>query len=203
MDKTMNAAAELVSRMTVEEQALVLSGDGWWRTHGVERLGLPAISVSDGPHGLRKLRGLFGDSVPATCFPTAPALAATWNVDLVQEVGAALGREAQAADVQIILGPGINIKRSPLGGRNFEYFSEDPLLAGRMAAAYIDGVQGEGVGTSLKHFAVNSQETRRMSTSSEVDDRTLHEVDQKVLVQYPRRSDLNVGADWIDAQVFL
>src|ERR1700674_356098 len=176
MDNQMNEAAELVSRMTVEEQALLLSGDGWWRTHGIERRGLPAISVSDGPHGLRKLRGLFGDSVPATCFPTAPALAATWNVELVREVGAALGREAQAADVQILLGPGINIKRSPLGGRNFEYFSEDPLLAGRMAVAYIKGVQGEGVGTSLKHFAVNSQETQRMVTSSDIDERTLHEV---------------------------
>ena len=125
METKMNEAADLVARMTVEEQALLLSGDGWWRTHGIERLGLPAITVSDGPHGLRKLQGLFGGSVPATCFPTAPAMAATWNVGLVREVGAALGREAQAADVQIILGPGINIKRSPLGGRNFEYFSED------------------------------------------------------------------------------
>lgn len=176
MDSKLNEAAELVSRMTVEEQALLLSGDGWWLTHGIERLGLPAISLSDGPHGLRKLQGLFGDSVPATCFPTAPALAATWNTGLVREVGTALGRESQAADVQILLGPGINIKRSPLGGRNFEYFSEDPLLSGRMAVAYIDGVQGEGVGTSLKHFAVNSQETQRMSTSSDIDERTLHEV---------------------------
>ena len=176
MDDRLNEAAALVSRMTVEEQALLLSGDGWWRTHGIERLGLPAITVSDGPHGLRKLQGLFGDSVPATCFPTAPALAATWNCALVREVGVALGRESQAADVQIILGPGINIKRSPLGGRNFEYFSEDPLLSGRMAVAYIDGVQSEGVGTSLKHFAVNSQETQRMATSSDIDERTLHEI---------------------------
>jgi beta-glucosidase len=176
MDNTLNEAAALVSRMTVEEQALVLSGDGWWRTHGIERLGLPAVTCSDGPHGLRKLQGLFGDSVPATCFPTAPALAATWNTGLIREVGAALGREAQAADVQLLLGPGINIKRSPLGGRNFEYFSEDPLLSGHMASAYIDGVQGEGVGTSLKHFAVNSQETQRMATSSDIDERTLREV---------------------------
>lgn len=173
-------AAEWVAKMTTEEQALLLSGDGWWATHGVERLGLPPISLSDGPHGLRKVRrndsaGAEG-SVPSTCFPTASALAATWNVDLAREVGAALGREAQAVDVQVLLGPGINIKRSPLGGRNFEYFSEDPILAGRLAAAYIDGVQGEGVGTSLKHFAVNSQEDERMATSSDLDLRTLHEI---------------------------
>ncbi len=175
-NEMLERAEALVAQMTVEEQALLLSGDGWWRTHGVERLGLSPITVSDGPHGLRKLQGGFGNSVPATCFPTAPALAASWNPALVTEVGAALGRECQAADVQIILGPGINIKRSPMGGRNFEYFSEDPLLSGRMAAAYIEGVQGEGVGTSLKHFAVNSQETMRMATNSEVDERTLHEI---------------------------
>ena len=173
-------AAEWVAKMSIEEQALLLSGDGWWATHGIERLGLPAISLSDGPHGLRKIvrKDTWGadGSVPATCFPTASALAATWNVDLLREVGAALGRESQASDVQVLLGPGINIKRSPLGGRNFEYFSEDPVLAGRLAAAYINGVQGEGVGTSLKHFAVNSQEDERMATSSDLDLRTLHEI---------------------------
>lgn len=170
-------AAELVSRMTVEEMALLLSGDGWWRTHGIERLGVPSISLSDGPHGLRKTDSAgMGQSVPATCFPTAPGLAATWNVELAREVGAALGREAQASDVQILLGPGVNMKRSPLAGRNFEYLSEDPLLSGRMAAAYIEGVQGEGVGSSLKHFAVNNQEFERMATSSDLDERTLHEV---------------------------
>ncbi len=176
MNEHWNDAAERVARMTVEEQALLLSGDGWWLTHPVERVGVPAIAVSDGPHGLRKLQGLFGDSVPATCFPTAPAMAATWNTALVTEIGEALGRESQGSDVQVILGPGINIKRSPLGGRNFEYFSEDPVLAGQMAAAYIAGVQGQGVGTSLKHFAVNSQEAMRMSTSSDIDERTLHEI---------------------------
>ena len=176
MHEMTGQAAALVAKMTVDEQALLLSGDGWWRTHGIERLGLPSIAVSDGPHGLRKLEGGMGDSVPATCFPTAPLLAATWNPTLAKAVGAALGRECQASDVQIVLGPGINIKRSPLGGRNFEYFSEDPVLTGHLAAAYIDGVQGEGVGTSLKHFAVNSQETERMSTSSEIDARTLHEI---------------------------
>jgi beta-glucosidase len=173
-------AAELVAQMTVEEQAKLLSGDGWWATHGVERLGLPPIALSDGPHGLRRIRRTdswgAGGSVPATCFPTASALSATWNTKLLHEVGMALGREAQALDVQVLLGPGINIKRSPLGGRNFEYFSEDPLLSGRLAAAYINGVQSEGVGTSLKHFAVNSQETERMATSSDLDARTLHEI---------------------------
>lgn len=170
-------ADALVAQMTVEEQALLLSGDGWWQTHGIPRLGLAPMVVSDGPHGLRKVigAGLEG-SVPATCFPTAPGLAATWNTALAREVGAALGREAQASGVHIVLGPGINMKRSPLGGRNFEYFSEDPVLAGQMAAAYIDGVQGQGVGTSLKHFAVNNQEFERMSTSSDVDERTLHEI---------------------------
>jgi beta-glucosidase len=170
-------ADALVAQMSVEEQALLLSGDGWWQTHGIERLGLAPMVVSDGPHGLRKVVGAGLDgSVPATCFPTAPGLAATWNTALACEVGAALGREAQASGVHIVLGPGINMKRSPLGGRNFEYFSEDPVLAGQMASAYITGVQGEGVGTSLKHFAVNNQEFERMATSSDVDERTLHEV---------------------------
>jgi beta-glucosidase len=170
-------ADALVAQMSVEEQALLLSGDGWWQTHGIPRLGLAPMVVSDGPHGLRKVVGAGLDgSVPATCFPTAPGLAATWNTALAREVGMALGREAQASGVHIVLGPGINMKRSPLGGRNFEYFSEDPVLAGRMAAAYIDGVQGEGVGTSLKHFAVNNQEFERMATSSDIDERTLHEI---------------------------
>ncbi|MGY0195736.1 glycoside hydrolase family 3 C-terminal domain-containing protein [Leptothrix sp. BB-4] len=170
-------ADALVAQMSIEEQALLLSGDGWWQTHGIERLGLAPMVVSDGPHGLRKVVGAGLDgSVPATCFPTAPGLAATWNTALACEVGQALGREAQASGVHIVLGPGINMKRSPLGGRNFEYFSEDPVLTGHMAAAYIEGVQGEGVGTSLKHFAVNNQEFERMATSSDVDERTLHEV---------------------------
>jgi beta-glucosidase len=170
-------ADALVAQMTPQEQALLLSGDGWWQTHGIARLGLAPMVVSDGPHGLRKVVGAgLAGSVPATCFPTAPGLASTWNTALAREVGAALGREAQASGVHIVLGPGINMKRSPLGGRNFEYFSEDPVLTGRMAAAYIGGVQGEGVGTSLKHFAVNNQEYERMATDSVVDERTLHEI---------------------------
>ena len=170
-------AKELVSRMTLEEKAILLSGNGWWATHPIDRLEVPSISLTDGPHGVRKGQGAgLSTSVPATCFPTASALSCSWDTNLLREVGIALGEESQAIDVQILLGPGINMKRSPLGGRNFEYFSEDPVLAGRLAAAYIDGVQSQGVGTSLKHYAVNNQEFERMATSSNVDERTLHEI---------------------------
>ena len=170
-------AKELVNRMTLEEKAVLLTGNGWWATHPIDRLGVPSISLTDGPHGVRKGQGAgLSTSVPATCFPTASALSCSWDADLSREVGVALGEESQAIDVQILLGPGINMKRSPLGGRNFEYFSEDPVLAGRLAAAYIEGVQSQGVGTSLKHYAVNNQEFERMATSSNVDERTLHEI---------------------------
>ena len=173
----LSKAKTLVTEMTLEEKALLLSGDGWWKTHAINRLHIPSIGISDGPHGLRKVPepGL-STSVPATCFPTAPALASSWNTALIGQVGVALAQECQANDVQILLGPGVNIKRSPLGGRNFEYFSEDPVLAGKMAAAYIDGVQSRGVGTSLKHYAANNQEFERMETSSNLDERTLHEI---------------------------
>jgi beta-glucosidase len=170
-------AKDLVNRMTLEEKALLLTGDGWWATHRIDRLGIPSISLTDGPHGVRKGQGAgLATSVPATCFPTASALSCSWDLDLVRRVGVALGEESQAIDVQILLGPGINMKRSPLGGRNFEYFSEDPVLAGRLAAAYIEGVQSQGVGTSLKHYAVNNQEFERMATSSNLDERTLNEI---------------------------
>ncbi len=170
-------AKSLVAEMTLEEKTRMLSGDGWWRTHATERLGIPSISVSDGPHGLRKVDGGgLQISVPATCFPTASAIASSWDTELIREVGIALAEECIANDVQILLGPGVNMKRSPLGGRNFEYFSEDPVLAGKMAAAYIQGVQSLGVGTSLKHYAANSQEFERMATSSNLDERTLREV---------------------------
>jgi beta-glucosidase len=170
-------AKELVNRMTLEERAILLTGNGWWATHPIDRLGVPSISITDGPHGVRKSQGAgLSTSVPATCFPTASALSCSWDADLVREVGVALGEESQAINVHILLGPGINMKRSPLGGRNFEYFSEDPVLAGRLAAAYIEGVQSQGVGTSLKHYAVNNQEFERMATSSNVDERTLHEI---------------------------
>src|SRR5208337_3265651 len=170
-------ARALVTEMTLEEKALLLSGDGWWHTHSIDRLEIPALSISDGPHGLRKVEGAgLPTSVPATCFPTASALASSWDTELIWQVGTALAEECQAHDVQVLLGPGVNMKRSPLAGRNFEYFSEDPLLAGKMAAAYILGVQSQGVGTSLKHYAANNQEFERMATSSNLDERTLREL---------------------------
>jgi beta-glucosidase len=171
---------ELLHRMTLEEKAALTVGRDFWTTWPVERLGIPSIWFSDGPTGLRKALGSdtvgIGDSRPATCFPTESALASSWDTQLLEEVGRALGREAQSQGVQVLLGPGANLKRSPLGGRNFEYFSEDPVLTGEMAAAYIRGVQSEGVGTSLKHFAANEQETGRMYADSVVDERTLREV---------------------------
>jgi beta-glucosidase len=170
-------ANALVAEMTLEEKVLLLSGNGWWHTHSIDRLQIPAVSVSDGPHGLRKVEGAgLPTSVPATCFPTASALASSWDTELIRRVGIALAEECQAHDVQILLGPGVNMKRSPLGGRNFEYLSEDPILAGKMAAAYIQGMQSQGVGTSLKHYAANNQEFERMVTSSNLDERTFREI---------------------------
>ncbi len=173
-------ADKLLEQMTLEEKASLTSGRDAWSTQPIGRLGLPYMWVADGPHGLRRAPSTdtwgYGDQAPATCFPTASALAASWDVDLLFRTGQALGEEAQALGVNVLLGPGVNIKRSPLGGRNFEYFSEDPLLAGELAAAYINGVQSQGVGTSLKHFAANNQETGRMFMNSRVDDRTLNEI---------------------------
>lgn len=172
---------ELIQRLTLEEKAALLQGWTTWTTREVKRLGIPAMFLSDGPHGLRKQAGA-GDhlglnaSVPATCFPTAASMANTWNVELGEELGRALGEEAAANDVNVVLGPGLNMKRSPLCGRNFEYFSEDPYLAGKMAAAYIRGIQADGVSACPKHFAVNSQELRRMAMDSVVDERTLREI---------------------------
>jgi beta-glucosidase len=169
-------ARELVAAMSLEEKASLCSGRDFWTTKPIERLGLPSICLTDGPHGVRKATGTdFTNSAPATCFPTASALACTWDVALLEEVGQALGREARAQDVQVLLGPGLNMKRSPLCGRNFEYFSEDPTLAGKLAAAHVAGVQSQGVGASLKHFAANNQEHERTTTNSNVDERTLHE----------------------------
>ncbi|MCV9385515.1 beta-glucosidase family protein [Reichenbachiella ulvae] len=170
----------LVSQMTLEEKASLCSGRDPWSTKPVERLDIPWIWMSDGPHGLRRAPSTdkwgYGDQLPATCFPTASALAATWDTDLVYQVGQALGKESQAIDVNILLGPGVNIKRSVLGGRNFEFFSEDPILSGQLGVAYINGVQSQGVGTSLKHYVANNVETWRMYMDSDVDKRTLHEI---------------------------
>lgn len=165
-----------ISQMTLEEKASLCSGKTAWQTKAIERLGVPSVMMSDGPHGLRRELGDGQGSAPATCFPPAVLSACSFDRDLLSELGEALAEECIGQGVQIILGPGVNIKRSPLCGRNFEYFSEDPYLAGEMAAAHIKGVQSKGVGTSLKHFAANSQETRRYSSDSRIDERTLHEI---------------------------
>ena len=175
-----NEAAALVAEMTTAEQAGLCSGKSFWYLKGVERLGLPSVMVTDGPHGLRKQASRehadLHASVPATCFPTAAALASSWDRQLLRRIGVALGEQCVAEDVAVILGPGLNIKRHPFCGRNFEYFSEDPLIAGEMAAAMVDGVQSQGVGTSVKHYAVNNQEFARMSVDVIVDERTLREI---------------------------
>jgi len=167
--------------MTLEEKAGLCSGLDAWRTKPVERLDIPSIMMTDGPHGLRKQipnADLFDviNSVPATCFPSGAGLACSWNRNLIEKVGVALGKEAKAEKVSIVLGPAANIKRSPLCGRNFEYFSEDPYLSSEMAASHIKGVQSQGVGTSLKHFAANNQEHRRMTVDVIIDERTLREI---------------------------
>ncbi|AIQ24905.1 glycoside hydrolase family 3 C-terminal domain-containing protein [Paenibacillus sp. FSL H7-0737] len=172
---------EIIAQMTLEEKAGLCSGLDFWQTKAVERLGIPSIMMTDGPHGLRKQKagndhlGIF-DSVPSTCFPAGAGMACSWDRELIKQVGAAIGEECQAEDVSILLGPGANIKRSPLCGRNFEYFSEDPYLSSEMAIGHIEGVQSQGVGTSLKHFAANNQEHRRMSVDAIVDERTLREI---------------------------
>jgi len=163
--------------MSLEEKASLCSGLGFWHTKPIERLGIPSIMMTDGPHGLRKQeKEGFGKSVPATCFPTAVTLASSWDRKLIEKVGSAIGEECQAEGVSIILGPGVNIKRSPLCGRNFEYYSEDPFLASEMALYYIKGVQSQGVGTSIKHFCANNQEHRRLTVNVIVDERTLREI---------------------------
>jgi len=172
----------LLAELTIEEKAALCSGSGFWHTRAVERLDIPQIMVSDGPHGLRQQVTGDGDhlgldaSVPATCFPPAVTVASSWNPDVARRIGDAIGVEARAAGLGVVLGPGVNIKRSPLCGRNFEYFSEDPLLAGELGTAWVQGLQSHGVGASLKHFAVNNQETDRLRVSAEVDERTLREI---------------------------
>jgi len=170
-----------IAELTLEEKARLLLGSDFWHTLPVERLGIDRIMVADGPHGLRMQpdeadHAGIGGSLPATCFPTASGLASSWNRDLVAEVGHALAQEARVQGVSVILGPGINMKRSPLCGRNFEYLSEDPYLAGELALAMAAAIQEQGVGTSLKHFAANNQEDDRLRVSAEVDERTLREI---------------------------
>jgi beta-glucosidase len=171
----------LLGELTLEEKASLTSGSSFWWTAPVERLGIPKIMVSDGPHGLRAQPGEgdhlgLGGSVPATCFPTASAIASAWDPDLLGRIGQALAQEARACNLSVILGPGINMKRSPLCGRNFEYFSEDPFLAGELAVGIVDGIQSRGVGTSVKHYAANNQETDRLRVDAQIDERTLREI---------------------------
>ena len=172
---------DLISQMTLEEKAHLLSGRDFWQTQSVRRLGIENMTLSDGPHGIRKQEGA-GDqlglngSVPATCYPTAATMANSWDPALGEELGRHLGTEAAAQDVCVLLGPGLNIKRSPFCGRNFEYFSEDPYLAGKMAAGYIRGIQANGVSACPKHFAANNTELRRMASNSVMDERTLREI---------------------------
>lgn len=172
---------ELIKQMSLEEKASLCSGLNFWNTKPIERLNIPSIMMTDGPHGLRKQSegadhlGI-NESVEATCFPTASALACSFDRDLVKELGIAIGEECQSENVSIVLGPGANIKRSPLCGRNFEYYSEDPYLSSEMAKNQIQGTQSQGIGTSLKHFAANNQEHRRMTIDTIVDERTLREI---------------------------
>lgn len=172
---------ELINKMTLQQKAFFMSGKSTWETVSYEELGIPSIFLSDGPHGLRKQEGAadhlgLNASLKATCFPTAATIANSWDEELGEEIGRSLGAEARNSDVHVVLGPGLNIKRNPLCGRNFEYFSEDPYQAGKMAAAYTRGIQENGVVACPKHFAANSQETRRMTVDSIIDERTLHEI---------------------------
>ena len=178
---TNDRIGNIIASLTLEEKASLASGKSFWETQDIPAKGVPSIWLADGPHGLRKedrlhIRENGGHSVKATCFPTASALACAWSPALARRVGAAIGRECRAHGVAVVLGPGVNIKRSPLCGRNFEYFSEDPYLAGKLAAAQVRGVQSWDVGTSVKHYAANNQEYRRMTCSSDMSERTLREI---------------------------
>lgn len=179
--KNRSQALEVLKQLTLEEKARLVTGKDFWHVTGVPRLGIEDIMITDGPHGLRKQAGDsdhvgLNDSVPATCFPTAVAMASSWDLELLGKVGEALAEECLKEEVSVLLGPGINIKRSQLCGRNFEYFSEDPFVAGEMSSALIAGIQSKGVGTSIKHFAVNNQEGNRMTIDANVDERTLREI---------------------------
>jgi beta-glucosidase len=172
---------KLMNKLTLEEKASLCCGEGFWNTSALPQYDIPALTMTDGPHGIRRQTGRsdhlgLNESQRTTCFPTAAGMASSWNPELIHEIGMAIGEECQEENVQIILGPGANIKRSPLCGRNFEYFSEDPYLTGKMAARQIKGIQSKGIGTSLKHFAVNNQETRRFNIDVNIDERTLREI---------------------------
>lgn len=172
---------KLISELTLEEKAGLCSGRDYWHTKAVDRLGIPSVMMCDGPHGLRKQKGEgdhlgINESIETVCYPSASALAASFDRDVLAQLGEALGKECQAENIAMLLGPGVNIKRSPLCGRNFEYFSEDPYLTGELAASYIGSLQSKGAAACVKHFAANNQETRRMSGTSNVDERTLHEI---------------------------
>lgn len=172
---------ELISKMTLEEKAGLCSGEDFWHTKGIERLGIPSVMVSDGPHGLRKQEDEadhlgINDSIKAVCFPAGCATASSFDRNLLEELGEIIGNECQAENISTILGPAMNIKRSPLCGRNFEYYSEDPLVSSEMASAFVRGVQSKSVGTSPKHFMANNQEYHRMTSSSEMDERTMREI---------------------------
>ncbi len=165
----------IIQKLSLTEKCYLLSGKDFWQTRSVAHAGIPSVTLSDGPHGVRKQEGAsdqlgLNKSIPATCYPTAATIANSWDVSLGEEIGAHLGTEAASQDVCVLLGPGLNIKRSPLCGRNFEYFSEDPYLAGKMAASYVRGIQSKGVGACPKHFAANSQELRRMASDSIMDE---------------------------------
>ena len=175
----MTDITNLIKQMSLEEKAALCTGAGPWTTTPVEHLGIPELTVTDGPHGVRRVEDVstfISTSIPATCFPSAASMAATWNVPLIHELGQAIGEECIAQKVDVVLGPGANMKRTPLCGRNFEYYAEDPYLAGEIAVGFISGVQSKGVGTSLKHFAANNQEYQRLKINSVVDERTLREI---------------------------
>ena len=185
---------EVIRHMTLEEKAALCVGRDFWHACAVPEANIPSVMMTDGPHGLRKQSEAadhlgINDSEPATCFPSGAGLCSSWNTDLAARVARAIAHEAQAQNVGIVLGPAINIKRSPLCGRNFEYLSEDPYLAGEMAVSYVNAMQGEGVATSVKHYAVNNQETARMTIDARVSERALREIYLYPFEQVARRAD--------------
>ncbi|CAM4425081.1 beta-glucosidase family protein [Paenibacillus typhae] len=185
---------ELLKALTLTEKASLVAGLNMWMTKGIERLNIPPVHMYDGTNGIRKTNsneemGITTENVPATCYPTGSAIGSSWNTALLHEVGVALGQESKAMEVELLLGPGVNMKRTPLGGRNFEYYSEDPCLTGELGAAFINGIQSEGVGASVKHFAGNNQEFEKMVTSSEIDERTLREIYLSAFERIIKKSD--------------